>query len=89
MGSRKVDDMRGSGSLGSGEFDTSPTQGWGKVGARLGQGLGQGPGKVRARSGQKARFGQGPGRQGLGKVRARLGQGLDKKQGSGKVGGID
>ena len=35
-----------------------------KVGARLGQG----PGKVGARSGQKARFGQGLGRQGPGKV---------------------
>ena len=45
-----------------------PTQGWSKVGARLGQGLrqclaevwarsGPGLGKVRARSGQKARFG--------------------------------
>ena len=45
-----------------------------KVGARLGQVLGRGPGKVGARSGQKARFGQGQGRQGLGKVRARFGQ---------------
>ena len=44
-----------------------------KVGARLRQGLEQGPGKVGARSGQKARFGQGLGRQGLSKVRARLG----------------
>ena len=42
-----------------------------KFGARLGQGWG----KVGARSGQKARFGQGLGRQGLSKVRARLGQG--------------
>ena len=54
----------------------------GKVRARLGQG----PGKVGARSGQKARFGQSLARQGLGKVRARFGQGPDKKQGSGKVG---
>ena len=52
-----------------------------KVGARLGQGLG----KVRARSGQKPRFGQGLGRQGLGKVRARSGQGLDKNQSLGKA----
>ena len=50
------------------QFDTSPTQGWGKVGARLGQGLDKK---------------QGLGRQGPGKVRARLGQGPDKKQGSG------
>ena len=52
------------------QFDTSPTQGRGKVGAR---------------SGQKTRFGRGLGRQGLDKVGARLGQGLDKKQGLGKV----
>ena len=42
-----------------------------KVGARSGQGLGQGwgkvLGKVGARSGQKARLGQGLGRQGWGK----------------------
>ena len=61
-------------------------QGWGKVLGKVWARLGQGWGKVGARSGQKARFGQGLGRQGLGKVRARLGQGLDKKQGSGKVG---
>ena len=67
------------------QFDTSPTQGWGKVEARLGQGLGQGLGKVGARSGQKARFCQGLGRQGLGKVGARLGQGLGKVQTQSKV----
>ena len=42
------------------QFDTSPTQGWGKVRARLGQA--QGWGTVGARSGQKARFGQGRGK---------------------------
>ena len=68
-----------------------------KVGARLGQGLGQGPGKVGARLGQgwgkvwtkskvRARSGQARSGQGSGKVRARFGQGPDKKQGSGKVG---
>ena len=66
-----------------------------KVGARLGQGLGQGPGKVWARLGQgwgKVRTKSKVGArswlrsgQGLGKVGARLGQGPDKKQGSGKV----
>ena len=45
--------------LGARHLNTSPTQG---------------PGKVGARSGQKARFGQGLGRQGLGKVGARSGQ---------------
>ena len=58
------------------QFDTS------QVGARLGQGLGQGPGKVWINSKVRA----GLGWQGLGKVGASLGQGLDKKQGSGKVG---
>ena len=62
------------------QFDTSPTQGWGKVGARSWARSGQGWGKVGARSGQKARFGQGLGRQGLGKVRARLGQGPEDKR---------
>jgi hypothetical protein len=56
-------------------------QGWGKVGARSGQG----PGKVRAKSKVGARFGQARSGQGWGKVGARLGQGLDKKQGCGKV----
>ena len=48
-----------------GQFDTSPTQGWGKVLSKVG-----------ARSGHK----QGPGRQGWGKVGARLRQGLDKSK---------
>ena len=56
----------------------------------LGQGLGQGRGKVGARSwarsGQKARFGQGLGRQGLGKVGARFGQGWGKVRTKSKVG---
>ena len=49
------------------QFDTSPTQGRGKVQARSWARSGQGQGKVRARS-----------RQGWGKVRARLGQGPGK-----------
>ena len=49
-------------------------QGWGKVGARSLARSGQGRGMVGARSGQKTRVGQGLGRQGLGKVRAMLGQ---------------
>ena len=55
-----------------------------KVGARLGQGLGQGPGKV------GARFGQGSGKVWTkSKVRARSGQ-ARSGQGSGKVGaGVD
>ena len=46
-------------------------QGWGKVLGKVRARSGQGPGKVGARSGQKARFGQGLGRQGWGKVWAR------------------
>ena len=67
------------------QFDTSPTQGWGKVG-RLEQGWGKVLGKVRARLGQGPDKKQGSGKVWAGKVWARLGQGLDKKQGSGKVG---
>ena len=63
-----------------GQFDTSPTQGWGKVGARLGQGWGKVLGKVRARSGQGLDKKQGSGKVWAGKVRARF------RQGSGKVG---
>ena len=55
------------------QFDTLPTQGWGKVGARSWVRSGQGWGKVEARFGQKARLGQGLGRQGLGNVGARSG----------------
>ena len=40
------------------QFDTSPTQGWDKVGTRLGQGRGKVGAMSWARSGQKARFGQ-------------------------------
>ena len=47
---------------------------WGKVLGKVQARSGQGPVKVGARSGQKARFGQGLGRQGSGKVRARSGQ---------------
>ena len=54
-----------------GQLDTSPTQGWGKVGARLGQGLGQGWGKVWTKSKVRARSGQARSEQGLGKVGAR------------------
>ena len=61
------------------EFDTSPTQGWGKVGARSWARSGQGPRKVGARLDKK----QGSGKVWAGKVGARLGQGLG--QGSGKV----
>ena len=60
-------------------------QGWGKVGARSWARSGQGSGKVGARSGQKARFGQGLGRQGPGKVRARFGQGWGKVRTKSKV----
>ena len=49
-----------------------------KVGARLGQGLGQGPGKVRARLGQGLDKKQGSGKVWAGKVRARFGQGWGK-----------
>ena len=56
-----------------------------KVGARLGQGWGKVLVKVGARSGQKARSGQGLGRQGLGKVRARSGQGWSKVRTKSKV----
>ena len=66
------------------QFDTSPTQGWGKVGARSWAGSGQGWGKiwtkreVRARSGQ-ARSGQGWGKVGARSVqKARFGQGRGK-----------
>ena len=85
--------------LDKGQFDTSPTQGWGKVGARLGQGLGQGPGKVRARLGQgwgkvwtkskvRARSGQARSGQGSGKVGARSGQKARFGQGRGKLAAI-
>ena len=50
-----------------------------KVGARLGQGLGQGPGKVRARCGQGLDKKQGLGKVWAGKVWARLGQGSGKR----------
>ena len=56
------------------QLDTSPTQGWGKVGARLGKGLGQSPGKVWTKSKVRARSGQARSWQGSGKVRAKLGQ---------------
>ena len=56
-----------------------------KVWARLRQGLGQGPGTVRARLGQGLDKKQGSGKVWAGKVWARLGQVPDKKQGSGKV----
>ena len=56
------------------QLDTSPTQGWGKVGARLGQGLGQGWGKVGARFGQGLDKKQGSGKIWAGKVWARFGQ---------------
>ena len=54
---------------------------------RLRNWLGQGWSKVGAwtRSGQKARLGQGLGRQGLGKVGARLGQGWGKVRTKSKV----
>ena len=68
------------------QFDTSPTQGWGKVGARSWARSGQGWGKVWTKGKVRARSGQARSGQGSGKVRARLGQGPDKKQGSGKVG---
>ena len=85
--------------MGQRQFDTSPTQGWGKVGARLGQGLGQGPGKVRARLGQGLDKKQGSGKVWAGKVWARLGQGPGKvgarsgqkarfRQGRGKLAAI-
>ena len=60
------------------QFDTSPTQGWGKVGARLGQGWGKVLGKVRARLGQGLDKKQGSGKVWAGKVWARLGQGPGK-----------
>ena len=47
--------------------------------------LGQGWGKVMERSGLKARFGQGLGRQGRGEVRARSGQKARLGQGLGKL----
>ena len=56
------------------QLDTSPTQGWGKVGARLGQGLGQGSGKVGARLGQGLDKKQDSGKVWAGKVWARFGQ---------------
>ena len=67
------------------QFDTSPTQGCGKVGARLGQGLGQGPGKVGARSGQGLDKKQGSGKVWAGKVWARFGQGWGKVRTKSKV----
>ena len=59
------------------QFDTSPTQGWGKVGA-MGQGWGKVLGKVRARSGQGPGKKQGSGKVRAGKARARFGQGWGK-----------
>ena len=60
------------------QLDTSPTQSWGKVRARSGQGLGQGPGKVGARFGQGLDKKQGSGKVWAGKVWARSGQGWGK-----------
>ena len=70
------------------QFDTSPTQGWGKVakvGARYWARSGQGWGKVWTKSKVRARSGQARSGQGSGNVGARSGQKARSGQGLGKV----